>query len=505
MKVEYKKDIRHNYMILSEENHDGIEPYCIKMLEHQDIAGVLVLEQRIMDNRYLFYYDITGKQSMCNLIDKAAITYDKLKQLIITIIKTLEKAYDYLLPEDDFILLPEYIYLDIISNSPSLCFFSGYNKNGREQLIRLIEYLMNKVDYNDKEAVLLVYQLYATSREEGFTFHQLKEILHGQNPLKDQIKQLKSTTSTFSDNESKEEQISKYNREISGNEIDAKLNKMSKLNKEDCESQKIKKQSLEHIPVMMERVEEEREVSCYSLRTYLYCAACVAGGMLIIIISLATRILYNPFGNRIEYSKLFALLLIVFCSAGYLLTKILDKKNKITKMVRVCEYIDPRVSTGMQAEPTIEQRDMQLHSLQDPNLHQRIIHATEEGPITTINSIAEEDENPTCLLNGEDDHAQKLLLKAIDKERYQDILLPDFPFFIGKLKKNVDYCLEQEVISRYHAKITKEGEQFYITDLNSTNGTYVNRKELQTYEKMEIQFGDEITFANIPYQFHRMN
>lgn len=501
MKVEYKKDIRHNYMILSEENHDAIEPYCIKMLEHQEIAGVLALEQRIMDNRYLFYYDITGKQSMCNLLDKAALTYDKLKLLFNTIIETLEKAYDYLLPEDDFILLPEYIYLDIVNNLPSLCFFSGYYKNSREQLIRLIEYLMNKVDYNDKEAVLLVYQLYAISREEGFTFLQLKEALGGQNPLKDQIKQLKNTTSKYSHNELKEEQVSKNTRE-----------------------------SAEDIPVMMERVEEEREVACYSLKTYLYSGACVAGAILIIIISLATRILYNPFGNRIEYSKLFALLLILFCTVGYLLSKILDKKNKITKMVKVCEYIDPRVSAEMPTESKVNLRDireqslqkrclqeqsLQKHCLQDMSiqgrsgqlqiLQEQIIHSEEKGSIKTNNSLAEEDENPTCLLNGEAELVEKILLKSKDREKYQDIQLSDFPFSIGKLKKNVDYCLEQEVISRYHAKITKEGESYYITDLNSTNGTYVNQEELQTYEKKEIQFGDQITFANITYQFLKTN
>jgi pSer/pThr/pTyr-binding forkhead associated (FHA) protein len=65
----------------------------------------------------------------------------------------------------------------------------------------------------------------------------------------------------------------------------------------------------------------------------------------------------------------------------------------------------------------------------------------------------------------------------------------------------VDYCLEKDVVSRFHAKITKEQEQYYITDLNSMNGTFVNQELLQIYQKKEIKFGDEIAFANIRYQF----
>ena len=54
------------------------------------------------------------------------------------------------------------------------------------------------------------------------------------------------------------------------------------------------------------------------------------------------KIIYNSFGNRIEYSKLFALLLVLLCLEGYLMKHIWDKKNRITKMVTKSEYIDPR-------------------------------------------------------------------------------------------------------------------------------------------------------------------
>ncbi len=92
-------------------------------------------------------------------------------------------------------------------------------------------------------------------------------------------------------------------------------------------------------------------------------------------------------------------------------------------------------------------------------------------------------------------------LKPVDELTYESIGIINFPFFIGKLKKNVDYCLENDVVSRYHAKISKDQEQFFITDLNSTNGTFLNNQILEAYKMRELMLGDEIAFANIVYHF----
>ncbi len=48
-------------------------------------------------------------------------------------------------------------------------------------------------------------------------------------------------------------------------------------------------------------------------------------------------------------------------------------------------------------------------------------------------------------------------------------------FLIGKDAAKVDYAIfNNETISRVHAKITKQGNEYYITDANSMNHTYVD-------------------------------
>ncbi len=479
MEVEYRKELRHNYMIIAEEDESRLEPYCIKIMEQQRLTGVLPLEQRQMNGRHLFYYDITGMQSMNYFLDKSNLPYDKIKLIINGVLRTLDIAYEFLLPCEDFILKPEFIYLDVISFTPSLCFLSGYHREIKEQLNHLLEYLMNKVDYSDKEAVLLVYQLYAASREESFTTTHLYQVIN---------KERGPQPSALAPSEMINEAVS------TGISLKEKT--------ETSEERLI----LEKIPVMLEKVEREEEKECYPMSTYLLSSFCVVIGGLLLILGFSTGILYNYYGEGIDYSKLAALLLIILCLEGYLFRKIWDRKNKISRILTRSEYIDPRLEPEVSEVKVGRRKPVLAAKLQEEVASSEPMRAAEPDSMLLTEERRgeqEEDYNPTCLLSeiSKDSGDLRYCLNPTKESGYQAILLTEYPFFIGKLKTNVDFCLDQKVISRYHAKITREENSYFITDLNSTNGTFVNGQMLKTYEKKEIVLGDEIAFANIPYVF----
>lgn len=66
---------------------------------------------------------------------------------------------------------------------------------------------------------------------------------------------------------------------------------------------------------------------------------------------------------------------------------------------------------------------------------------------------------------------------------------------IGKQKDGVDLTIEDESVSRMHARISVENDRFILEDLNSTNGTFKNGLRLQPYEKRRLEPGDEIQFG----------
>ena len=72
-------------------------------------------------------------------------------------------------------------------------------------------------------------------------------------------------------------------------------------------------------------------------------------------------------------------------------------------------------------------------------------------------------------------------------------------FLIGKKKDAVDGFIKARGISRLHGKISKEGGVYYLTDLTSTNGTFLNGGRLEVNEKARIRSGDQVGFADVKY------
>lgn len=74
-------------------------------------------------------------------------------------------------------------------------------------------------------------------------------------------------------------------------------------------------------------------------------------------------------------------------------------------------------------------------------------------------------------------------------------------FVIGKKAEICDGVVDfNKMVSRSHCKITKCGSQYMITDLQSANGTYVNKVRLQPNQSAPIKNGDVIRLANSDFQ-----
>ena len=82
-----------------------------------------------------------------------------------------------------------------------------------------------------------------------------------------------------------------------------------------------------------------------------------------------------------------------------------------------------------------------------------------------------------------------------------DIIISYVPFIIGKQEGLADDVLARDPVSRLHARIDREGEEYRITDLNSTNGTTVGGRLLEMNETAVLLPGEEVYIANIGFIF----
>ncbi|MBV9850393.1 MAG: FHA domain-containing protein [Armatimonadetes bacterium] len=82
----------------------------------------------------------------------------------------------------------------------------------------------------------------------------------------------------------------------------------------------------------------------------------------------------------------------------------------------------------------------------------------------------------------------------------EDPLVPGVTTF-GRRSENNVVLRDDPYISGTHAQIIAEDDVFRLTDLGSTNGTFLNGQRLNPNEPVVLQAGDEITLGGLTYRF----
>jgi len=83
------------------------------------------------------------------------------------------------------------------------------------------------------------------------------------------------------------------------------------------------------------------------------------------------------------------------------------------------------------------------------------------------------------------------------QQRMHRIRLVNFPFQVGR-KEDLSLVLDSQGISRLHAEFYFNDEELVLTDLQSTNGTFINRKQLKG--ALPVKNGDVIHFAEAEFR-----
>lgn len=76
-----------------------------------------------------------------------------------------------------------------------------------------------------------------------------------------------------------------------------------------------------------------------------------------------------------------------------------------------------------------------------------------------------------------------------------------FPFLVGSLEFAVDGYIGDVTVSRFHAQLEKKEDGYYVKDLDSTHGTYVNGERIIPQTAVPVSDGDEIRFGKAAFAF----
>ena len=477
MRAEYKRDMNHNYLILYGEDEINTDAYQVRMLVGNVIPSVLKCRIQGMDGRFLIYFDITSKQALNILYEERKMKIEDLNLIFGGFVQVMEDAAEYLINPGQFLLSPEYMYADVEKKKIYFCMMPGYEKDIKNQFQLLAEYILPKIDHEDSQAVLLGYGVYKRTMEDCFHLEHIKEELYKVQGQKDREKEA-------------EKDIWKSGEE-----------------NQDVLNIHIQEDYLEDDESGMEFV---REGEAPKKKGLLYKAGMIGvAAVLLCLITVAVLSGYLPY---METGTVLGII-IVLATGVMLVTYIIKKKKNPgiypRKNIRERENETLRKKTKTNTEIKTNTADYDKSGSE--------WFGRDSLEMSEINKVkqqipTEEKREKRLYEQSHPDYGETVVLSAgavsgpaslVSKEpgELATIYLNEDLTVIGKLENACDAVIDLPTVSRIHAKIRKREEAYYLTDMNSRNGTSVNGRLLRPEEEYQLEPEDEIDFAQARYIF----
>ena len=451
MKAEYKRDMNHNYLILYGEKDINTDSYQVRMLVGNIIPSLLKCRIQGVDGKFMMYFDITSKQAVSTLYEEKKLGNEDLRLIFGGFVRVMEEAAEYLINPAQLVLKPQYIFADCEKKELFFCLMPGYDKDIKEQFQLLTEYILPKIDHEDSEAVILGYGVYRRTMENSFHLEHIKEELYRKQNNKEEIK-----TETEKDS-----------REISVQETG--------------------EESLMQSSGMSENFwREEKTEKTDSHKLFGKKVA-----VLVLILLALAGVTMAISGGYLPHQDISVLLGIVLAGMGGIMLAVL--------IIRKAKNVYKQPQRESREKPQLSEKFVR------PPVNEML----QEGSDDSIKTMMEK---KSLHREREEDFGETVVLSAgvvsgpaslVSREpgELAPIYLQEELTVIGKLENACDAVIDLPTVSRIHAKIRKREEEYYLSDMNSRNGTIVNGRLLLPEEEYRLQDEDEVDFAQARYIF----
>ncbi len=467
MKAEYKRDITGNYLILYADEEPDTASYQMRMLVGNTIPSILKCRVQGVDGKFRVCFDITSRQSVGSLFEEKKMGYQDLCMILGGFIQIMDELSEYLLNPERLVVKPEFMYVDLEKRQLYFCYLPGYAEDIRQKFQELTEYILPKLDHEDQKAVMLGYGVYRRALEDSFHLEHIKRELYQEREEKEigwenLIEKKTDEKQILSDD------IYEKNRRTkreNGKE-DEMLKRDENLEKLSCEDELIWYES----EPKEDKKKEKKHIYSEMAGMLIWCI-CAALAILMVIAGSMTG--YLP---RLPVTGMIAGILAAMGIGMVWVWFTAFRKQKKEKEIN-------------------EKREQVEEPMKNISVKFSEMTEKEEQPVVTQRNFGETVVLSAGVITG------PATLVSREPGELATIYLQKDLMVVGKMENAADAVIDLPTVSRIHAKIRKRDGEYYLTDLNSRNGTSVNGKMLLVEEEYCLQDQDEVDFAQARYIF----
>ncbi len=552
--IRYERNNGVNYAVInSDKDSDWDNDYEIKMLMHNTPQHFLEFTINEIDDEKSIYYDISSKQQLSRLFEYGKVTMEDVKVLFSNLSEMVRVIDEYMLNLDRVMLNPKHIYVSLADKKYSFMYLpSDSNISFYDNMRSLFEYILERFDYSvEKSSLVRFYEIYQKILVRDYTPHKLMDFFADDKGLNADVTEAAADDTEYIENYDMQQAKypeyeafdtysaarsiqngDRYNttgntqniagnihntagntRNIAGNTQNItgmKENGKERYNTPGYQEEKVIK------AVMPEIAEKDKTKKNSKL---------LAGIFKLIAVILILNAAASMFFGEYAIIRLNAAGSIICMIAGFLIFYISGKlASFIGELISEDKVTEDEIMPYRMKMTKDDGNTYGVHNVKkNENVYSDIDNESAE-PLykDMVTARVMEDEKPEAMVNHTmllSDYLKllkdnKLTLEILDnsgamlrtenKEKYEQPLdkieLEKYPCTIGSLDGSADIFIASPVVSKMHACILQDDDKFYVEDMNSTNGTYVNDERIAMNIKTRIADGDILRVASYNFK-----
>ena len=101
--------------------------------------------------------------------------------------------------------------------------------------------------------------------------------------------------------------------------------------------------------------------------------------------------------------------------------------------------------------------------------------------------------------------AGKLCFTGMESQSGSGFTIDKDEYVIGRSDVQSDAVIKgNKSVGRIHCRVIRRGNSYYVEDLESVNGTFINGKRLRNADPAEIKEGDIVSISNAQFRIERI-
>lgn len=480
---DYENDSTSSYLVINMRSDENILEYQIEMLHNNRSQEILSLDMRQKNDEIKLYYNITSKLSLSQFLQRKRLSKNEFINMLRGVTKTLLKSKEYFLYDNSFIIDEDYIYINPSNLEIRMVYLPmALDTNVCENFKNFLgQLIVSSAKIDEDSSGNYIQKILNYLKNDDFNISDFDKLL----------RDIKNKTDKSSGDRKKQLSHLNQGRSYSNNGL---TNPNANARNVNLKNNDVKptihgKMSSSKI---FDQPEEEGEATITMQYDRKYIVIAILSQILIAIaLTFSLDTIKAVAGDDISAYGGAAL---IIAAIDILLFRYLFKQENM-KEIKIVNKDVKYKSADHNTSVNMSKRE--IHNIKET--YPSMDSDKEDSQAYELVDSVSINKNETVILDEgikESAYLQRMSNGIMDK-----VTITKENFIIGRLPDYVDHLIKNNAIGRTHAEIVFIEGQYFIKDLNSKNGTFINEVRVESNKEYQINNGDIVKLANIEYTF----